>query len=117
MRKLRGLKKDIFDQKSRGFFQSSAFRSRSCPFHFLCADIVKKRSPHVLKKPWITTAILRPMPNKDKLHKKYLKQKSFLINTVLQRYVKGTEIQLKNSYVHHYLNQYFIQGQNDMKQT
>ena len=31
------------------------------------------------------------------------------------RYLKGTEIQLKNSYVHHYFNQYFIQGQNDMK--
>ena len=30
MRNLRGLKNDIFDQQSRGFFQSSAFRS-SCP--------------------------------------------------------------------------------------
>ena len=27
MRNLRGLKNDIFDQQSRGFFQSSAFRS------------------------------------------------------------------------------------------
>ena len=30
MRNLRGLKNDIFDQQSRRFFQSSAFRS-SCP--------------------------------------------------------------------------------------
>ena len=30
MRNLRGLKNDIFDQKSRGFFQSLALRS-SCP--------------------------------------------------------------------------------------
>ena len=32
MRNLRGLKKDVFDQQSRGFFQSSAFRSR----HRMC---------------------------------------------------------------------------------
>ena len=98
-------------------FPVVSIQKQKLPFPFFCAYIVKKRSPHVLKKPWITTAILWPMPNKDKLQKRYLKQKRFLTNTVFQRYVKGTEIQLKNSYVHHYFNQYFIQGQNDMKQT
>ena len=33
------------------------------------------------------------------------------------RYLKGTEIYLKNSHGHHYFNHYFIQGQNDMKRT
>ena len=49
----------------------------------------------MLKKPWITTAILRPMPNKDKLHKKYLKQKRFLINTVLHEIFKRNRNTIK----------------------
>ena len=34
--------------------------------------IIKKAFLHEPKKPYITTGILRPLHNKDKLHKKYL---------------------------------------------
>ena len=34
--------------------------------------LLKKAFRHELKKPCITTGVLRPMQNKDKLHKKYL---------------------------------------------
>ena len=48
-----------------------------------------------LKKTWITTAILRSMHNKDKLHKKYLNQKRFLIDAVLHEIFKRNRILIK----------------------
>ena len=48
-----------------------------------------------LKKTWITTAILRSMHNKDKLHKKYLNQKIFLIDAVLHEIFKRNRILIK----------------------
>ena len=35
-------------------------------------QMVKKAFLHELKKPCITTGVLRPMHNKDKMHKKYI---------------------------------------------
>ena len=53
------------------------------------------------------------MDNKEKLQKKYVNQKRFLINTVLHEIFKTNRNIIKNSHGHHYFNQ----GQNDMKQT
>ena len=64
-------------------------------FNFFCAYIVKKRLPHALKKSWITTAILRPMYSKDKLPRKYLNQKRFLINAVLHEIFKRNKNTIK----------------------
>ena len=53
------------------------------------------------------------MDNKEKLQKKYVNQKRFLINTVLHEIFKTNRNIIKNSHGHHYFNQ----GQTDMKQT
>ena len=53
------------------------------------------------------------MDIKEKLLKKYVNQKRFLINTVLHEIFKTNRNIIKNSRGYHY----FKQGQNDMKQT
>ena len=92
------------------------------PFKFFCAHkIVKKRGfPHALEKLWITTDILRSMPNKEKLHKMYLIQKNLLINKVLHEIFKRNKNIIKKTPEDtqtDYFTHYFIQGQNDMKRT
>ena len=83
-------------------------------FKCCCVYIVKNEGFHVrLRKPWITTTILRSMDNKEKLHQKYVNQKRFLINTVLHQIFKRNRNINKNSHGHHYFNQ----CQNDMKRT
>ena len=70
--------------------------------------------------PWTKTSFLRSMHNKEKLHRKYVNQKSFSINKVLHKIfitnrniIKKTTTDAKTDYFNHN----FIQGQNDMKRT
>ena len=78
--------------------------------------ILLREFPHALKKPWITTAILRSMRNKDKLHKKYLNQKRFLIDTVLHDTIKRNRNMIEKLLRTPYFSHYIIQGQNDMNE-
>ena len=51
----------------------------------------------MLKKPWIRTGILISNHNKEKLHKKYLIQKRFLINKVLHEIFKRNRNTIKKT--------------------
>ena len=51
----------------------------------------------MLKKPWIRTGILTSNHNTEKLHKKYLTQKRFLINKVLHEIFKRNRNTIKKT--------------------
>ena len=81
---------------------------------------LSRKQAKTVTKPWITSGILKSIQNRDKLHKKFLKEKCLVRKSLLFNEFKKKRnmiiILLKKSRENYYA-EYFLENKSNIKET